>query len=387
MRTLSSELLAAQRSASAEPLVEVVVENSVGGLRRLEFTQLDSTAQTIAKHDVAVAGDGSVTRARVEAGAVKQQRVTNPGAGPWTAWANLATGMGAQVACAAKGARVAIVYVDAAGTGIKMRESTDNGATYAAEQAIATAAATVADLAVAYKTSGGDLAIAWVTATGVGIIKRASGVFGAAATTTPGVSSFNGLAMTYGFDWDMAITGVEATMLKPSLWTLVYGDGNDAAANTWGTLTPQQQAEADASVTYRAPSIAYTDTYRINVVEADAFTGGATRVYRTSLHPAMSLVAGAFTLRAFTPVNYGGVEGLALAADAAGGGYVYESAPDAIYRAPQSQVSATLTANVIAAEIDERGDSTRGRIDIDNSSGAYAGPPAPIAAGNVIAVS
>jgi hypothetical protein len=387
MRTLSSELLAAQRSASAEPLIEVIVENSVGGLRRLEFALLDNTAQTIAKHDVAVAGDGSVTRARIEAGAVKQQRVTNPAAGPWTSWANLATGMGAQVACAAKGARVAVVYIDAAGTGIKMRESTDNGATYTAEQAITTAAAAVVDLAVAYKTSGGDLAIAWVTATGAAIIKRTSGAFGAAATTSPGVSSFNGIAVTYGFDWDMAVTGVEATTLKPSLWTLVYGDGNDAAANTWGTLTPQQQAESDASVTYRAPSIVYTDTYRINVVEADAFTGGATRVYRTSLHPAMSFVAGPFTLRAFTPVNYGGAEGLALGTDAGGAGYVYESAPDAIFRAPQSQVTATLTASVIAAEIDERGDATRGHIDIDNSSGACAGPPVPIAAGNLVAVS
>lgn len=386
MRTLSAELLAAQRSASGEPLVEVVVENSVGGLRRLEFVPLDATAQPIAKHDVAVAGDGSVTRVRVEAGAVKQQRVSNPAAGPWTAWSNLATGKGAQVACAAKGSRAAVVYVDAAGTGIKMKESTDNGATYGGEQAIVTAGAAVADLAVAYKTSGGDLAIAWVTATGVGIIKRASGVFGAAATMTPGVSSFNGVAMTYGFDWDLAITGVEAGTLKPSLWTLVYGDGNDAAANTWGTLTPQQQAEQDAQVTYRAPSIIYSDTYRIDVVEADAFAGGATRTYRTSLHAAMSFVAGAFTLRALVPVDYGGVEGLALAADASGG-YVYESAADAIFRAAQSPVSATLTAKVTAIAVDEGGDRTAGYIDIDNSDGAYAGPPAPLAAGNLVAVS
>jgi hypothetical protein len=34
MRTLSADLLAAQRGASAEPHVDVVVENSVGGMRR-----------------------------------------------------------------------------------------------------------------------------------------------------------------------------------------------------------------------------------------------------------------------------------------------------------------------------------------------------------------
>ncbi len=387
MRTLSADLLAAQQSASAEPNVVVTVENSMAGLRRLEFALLDSTSQTIARHDVAVAPDGSVTRARIESGTVKQQRVTNPALGPWTSWNSLTSSIGTQVACAARGTRVAIVYTDAAGTGIKLKESTDSGATYGAEIAVTTAAAAVADLAVTYKNSSGDLAIAWVTATAVNIIKRASGTFGAAASTSPGVSSFNGIATTYGFDWDIVLTGVEVTTLKPSLWTIVYGDGIDATANTWGALLAQQQAESDASVTYKAPSIVFTDSYRIDFVEADAFSGGATRVYRTTLHPAMSFVAGAFTLRTPAPVNYGGAEGLAIAADASGSGYVYESAPDAIYRARQSQTITTMTANVVAIEISERGDATRGYIDLDNASGAYAGPPAPIAIGNLVAVS
>jgi hypothetical protein len=387
MRSLSSALLTAQKSASAEPHVDVVVENRVGGVRRLDFALIDATAQAIAKHDAAAAGDGSVTRVRMESGAVKQQRVTNPAAGPWNTWNNLATGMGAQIACAGRGTRVAVVYVDAAGTGIKLRESTDSGATYAAEVAVTTAAAAVNDLAVAYKNTSGDLAVAWAAGASVGIIKRTSGSFGAAATTAPGFSSLNGIAMAYGFDWDLAITGVEVTTLKPSLWTLVYGDGNDAPLNTWGTLFAQQQAESDAQVTYKAPSIVYADTYRVDFVEADAFTGGSTRVYRTWLHPALSFAGGAFTLRTPLPVNYGGAEGLALAADAGGSGYVYETAPDAVYRAAQSQVLSDITANIIAAAIDERDNATSGYIEIDNSSGTYAGPPPPIAIGNLVAMS
>lgn len=291
------------------------------------------------------------------------------------------------MACAAKGARVAVVYVDAAGTGIKLRESTDNGATYASEVAVTTAAASVNDLAVAYKNSGGDLAIAWAAGTSIAIIKRVSGSFGSASTASPGFSSLNGIAMAYGFDWDMVVTGVEATTLKPSLWTIVYGDGNDVPVNTWDTLLAQQQAESDAQVTYKAPSIVFTDTYRIAFVESDAFTGGATRVYRTWLHPALLYAGGAFALRTPVPVNYGGAEGLAVAADTGGSGYVYETAPDAVYRASQSQALMTLTANVLGVEIDERGGSTSGHIDLDNSGGAYAGPPAPIAIGNLVAVS
>lgn len=387
MRTLSADLLAAQRSASAEPRVSVVVENSIGGARRLDFTQLDATSQPIAKHDAAVAGDGSLTRVRIEAGAVKQQRVADPSAGPWTSWATLVSGVAAQVACAARGARVAVVYCDAAGAGVKLRESTDNGASFGAEQAVATAAATVVDLAAAYKNSAGDLAIGWATATSVNLVRRISGAFGSVATTSPAVSSFSGVALAYGADWDFALTGVEAATLKPSLWTAAYGDGNDVAAGTWSSLAPQQQAESDAQVTYRAPSLVYTDAYRIDFVEADVFAGGSTRVWRTMLHNALTFVAGAFTFRSPAPVNYGGIEGLALAADAGGAGYVYECAPDAVYRASQSQVLATVTADVRAAEVEELPFATRGFLELDNSGVAYAGPPAPIAVGNLVAVS
>lgn len=387
MRTLPAPLLTAQQAASTEPHVDVVVENIVGAVRRLDFARIDNTSHMIAKHDCAVAADGSVTRVRMESGAVKQQRVTNPTLGPWNAWNNLATGMGAHVACAAKGARVAVVYVDSAGTGIKLRESTDSGATFAAEVAVTTAGAAVTDIAVALKNSSGDLAIAWGAGTLLAIIKRALGVFSAVSTTSPGLSSTNGVAMTYGFDWDIVVTGVEAATLRPSLWTLVHGDGNDAPANTWTALQLQQQAEADAQITFKAPSIVFTDTYRITFTAADAFTGGATRTWRTWLHPAATFVSGAYAVRTPVPADYGGSEGLALAADAGGAGYVYESAPDAVYRAAQSPLTVTLTADVLAIYIDEQPYATRGYIELDNTDGLYGGAVPAIAAGNRLAVS
>jgi hypothetical protein len=389
MRTLPADLLAAQRSASAEPQVDVVIENSMAGMRRLDVAQLDATANTIAKHDVCVAGDGSVTRVRSDgAGSILRQRNATPGIGSGYAavWSSLASGKGNQIACAARGSRVAIVYIDAAGTGIKIIESLDSGATFGGENAVVTAAAAAADLAVAYKSSSGDLAIAWATATTLNIIKRASGVFGAASGSGASFSSLNGVAMAYGFDYDLVVTGVEVTTLKPSLWTIIYGDGSDAPVNTWGALNPQQQAESDASITYKAPSLAVTDAYRVDFVEADAFTGGNTRVYRTTMHPAMTFAAGPFTLRTPVPVNYAGAEGLALAADSGGSGFLYESAPDAVFRAPLSQVTATVTPSVLAAQIDDTPHGTSGWIDIDNASGAYAGPPPPIDIGNLVGI-
>ena len=91
----------------------------------------------------------------------------------------------------------------------------------------------------------------------------------------------------------------------PEEATIVYGDGNDAPLNTWGALNAQQQAESDASVTYKAPSIVSADAYRLDFVEADAFTGGNTRVYRTTMHPAMTFAAGPFSASALPACGAG----------------------------------------------------------------------------------
>jgi hypothetical protein len=388
MRTLGAPLTAAQQAAATEPYVAVSVENLIGSLRRLEFATLDATANGITNHGVAVADDGSVTRIRVTAaGTLYRQRVANPAAGPWTSWTTQHTGKGDDCAVAARGTRVVIVYTDAAGTGIKYIESTDSGATYGGETAVTTAANPVKGLAVALKNSGGDLAVAWTTTTTLSIIKRTAGSFGAASGSGISVSSLNDLAMCYGADWDMAVAGVEVTTLRTSLWSIAYGDGGELAANTWGALNAQQQAETNSSVAFSAPSIAYAGGYRVTYVEADTFTGGVTRTYRTALHPLTTYVYGAFAWSAPAPVNYAGAGGLALGVMAGGSGYLYETAPDIVTRANLAQSLVMLTADVLAAAIDERGDATRGWLELDNAGGAYAGPPAPVQLGNLVNLS
>jgi len=156
------------------------------------------------------------------------------------------------------------------------------------------------------------------------------------------------------------------------------------AANTWGALNAQQQAESNSSVAFSAPAVVFSDSYHVNYLEADTFTGGATRVYRTGLHSLTTFAYGAFTMSAPVPVNYAGAQGLALAAGPGANGYQYETAPDIVTRAPLAQVLQVVTADVLAVSVDERGDATRGYIDLDNSAGAYAGPLAPLALGNVV---
>ncbi|MDE3095849.1 MAG: hypothetical protein KGK07_07595 [Chloroflexota bacterium] len=384
MRTISAALLAAQQSASAEPAVQAVAYNMQAGVIRLDFTTADATANPIRRHGAAVAGDGSLTRVSMDTGAVLTNRSPAPDTAISTGWSIQQSNKGTQIAVCAAGARVAVAYTDAAGTGLKIIESSDYGATYAAEVAVATAPAAVAGLAAAYRDSGGDMAIAWIEAAALRIVKRTAGVWGAPSASPAVVSSYNGIGMTFVFDWNIAVTGVEATTLKPTLWTTTYGDGIDVPANTWGAAYVQQQTEADAQVTYRAPFLAYISTYRLTFVEADAFAGGATRTYRSHLIYPLVWTSGPYTWRTPAPVDYTQTEGLALAA---GTSWAFESAPDHVHRASRALVTADLSAELIAADVRESAFDTTGYIEIDNSDGAYAGPPAPLAVGNLVRLS
>ncbi|HZP58582.1 MAG TPA: hypothetical protein VFC53_13685 [Dehalococcoidia bacterium] len=385
MRTLSGTLLAAQQSASSEPYVDAVAENVIAGVRRLDFAQLNNAANAITRHDAAVPADGSLVRARIESGTVKQQRIADP-TQPWANnWNNLQTGKGALLACAANGQRVAIVYTDAAGTGIKLVESTDSGQTFGAEVAVATAAAAAADLAVAYKNATGDLAVAWAAGATLSIIKRTAGAFGAAASAPAFAATLNGVALAYLLDWNIAVTGTEQTTNKPTLWTHTYGDGIDFGVGVWGTAQVQQQAETDAQITYQAPFLAFAaGCWRMTFVEVDAFTGGATRTYRSHLHPTQTWPSGSFAWRTPVPVNYSATQGLALAVDTA---WVYECAPDLVQRASAASVSTSLTSRLLVADVRESADDIAGHLDVDNSDGQFQGPPAPLQPGNRIKLS
>ncbi|MBF6606795.1 MAG: hypothetical protein IVW53_14600 [Chloroflexi bacterium] len=390
MRTITPALLAAQKAASSQPYVDVVVENRISNIVRLDFSQLNNTANTITRHDAAAAADGSLTRVRIESGTVKASRSASPQSSINSIWTNLQTGKGTQIACAAINTRVIIVYTLSGDTSIVYVESTDSGATFGAETAVLTAASAISDLAVAYKDNTGTLAIAYAESAKLWAARRpGTGTFNAAIQhgTTP--SSVNGVALTYVFDWNAVVTGVEASTMKPTVWTTIFGDGVDQAANTWGTYVAQQQAESDAQVTYKAPSVAYSDQYRMRFVEADAFTGGTTRTWRSNLISGLFWPAGPFAWRTPAPVDYAGAEGLALAVAP---NYVYESATDLVASAPRALASLSLTTRVIKTEITEvtGGPATgdiHGYIDIDNTDGAFAGPPPPLQLANLVKVS
>ncbi|HET9476654.1 MAG TPA: hypothetical protein VFP63_04115, partial [Dehalococcoidia bacterium] len=144
MRSLTPELLAAQRSASAVPYLKAVASDRIGGIRRLAWTRLYTGSEADGYHAACMPSDGSLIRARVSGGRVYYQRVTNPGAGSaFSSWTDLDAAANADVALCAEGTRVLLFYVDAAGLVIKVRESTDGGATLGAASTAVTASGAV----------------------------------------------------------------------------------------------------------------------------------------------------------------------------------------------------------------------------------------------------
>ena len=382
MRTLGAPLTAAQQSASTEPYLPVLIQNRVGAVRRHDFTLLqDEPANANGKHDAAIADNGILNRFRMDAGTVKRQTVT---AGVPSAWTNFVAGMGAQVAAAAKGSRLIVIYTDAGGAAIRYRESTDGGANWTADAVLYTTAAAIQDLCVTYKSAAGDLAIGFAHAAAFTVKRRVAGVLQADQAMPTAVNAINGCAIYYAFDWDIVLTGRAAATSAPTLWTVVLGDGGNVTLGTWAPLRVQQQAELSSTTEFYSPFLEFDDSYRMTFVEVPSYPGGGSTTYRTWLHPFIDFNQDNNIWRTPARSSHQNIQGLALAANDSFSDYLYESSCQLVQRSPRALVQLDVTADVLAVDLTELPFATRGHIDLNNSSGQYAGPAAPIAIGNFV---
>ncbi|MDO8615529.1 MAG: hypothetical protein Q7T33_07290 [Dehalococcoidia bacterium] len=381
MRTLSPTLLAAQKGASAVPYLKVVVSDRIGGIRRLAFARLYTGSEPDGYHAAAVPGDGSLLRSRVSGGRLYYQRVVNPGAGSnFSAWTDLDAAANAGVALCADGARVLLFNVDAGGTVLKVRESTDNGATLGAAAAVATASGAVTWLAADVK-AGGDAVLVYSAGTGVFSVKRTSGVWSAPGGWTNSVASVAGLACYYQGDWNVVVAGTDSAGIA-YVWTCVFGDGFSQAVGTWSALREVTRASSASSVSFRAPFLSQPDTYRLTFVEK--YTG--TVAYARPHHAYSPATADfAFNLwREPVPFDLGSDYGQAIAFSA---GAVWLSTPAGVWSAGLSIATLDVTADVLEASLSDVPFGGRARIVLRNDDGRYSQLPSPIKAGAEVRVS
>ena len=134
MRSLSSTLLAAQKSSSSSPYVKVEVLDRVGGVSRLRFKRHYTGSEVDYFHAATMPSDGSLIRVRIDTAGYNLyiQRVTNPTSSSdfsnWTLVASVSSV--SDVALCSEGSTVLLFYVDTDQKTVYVKESLDNGATY-----------------------------------------------------------------------------------------------------------------------------------------------------------------------------------------------------------------------------------------------------------------
>jgi hypothetical protein len=380
MRSLPPDLLAAQRSDSAVPYLKVTIADRIGGIARPAFERLYSGSEPDGYHAATMPGDGSLLRARAEAGRLYYQRVTSPGpSSDFASWTDLGKAGDADVALCSEGANVLLFYVATDGQTVKLRESSDYGATLGAPVTVVSAAAAVTWLAADVKADGDALLLYSVGAM-VYAVKRSGGSWGSPAAWTNDVAAISGLACHHADDYNVVVAGEDGDG-NGFLWTAIYGDGFSEPAGVWSPLSELMRASSGSSVSFRTPFLGQPDTFRLTFVEK--YT--ATQAYSRPCH-SYSPATAAYVdnlWREPVPFDLTCEYGLAVAHPPEVGGALWVSAPSGVWTAALDEEPLDVTADVLEAVAEERalrhgsGDAAEGRLRLTlrNDDGRYTDLP------------
>ncbi len=369
MRNLHPDLLAAQKSASAVPYLQVRVTERIGNVKRLRWQRLYTGSEPDYHHAATMPADGSLLRARVDPADNKlyYQRVTSPGAGSdFSGWTYLGTvsGVGG-IAMTSEGASVLLFYVASDQITILVRESSDNGATFGAPETVDIASGSVQWLAAGLKSDGTALLVYSVGAT-VYRVKRVSGAWGSASAWTNSAGSISGLACHFLGDFNLGVTGTD-TGGAAKAWTAIYGDGYHQAADTWSALMELTSADVGSATEFRAPSLGRPDVYRQFFVEKYAGSESYSRPLWTHMPQTTSFVYN--TWREPVPFDLAGEYGVA---QASGGSDAWLSTPAGVWWASLSATVVDLSADVLELTAGAEAQDGRVRVVLRNDDGRYS---------------
>lgn len=366
MLSTSTTLIEAARSASATPYVRVRFSDRDAGVPRLRFARWydpGDGAEDDGPAGIALPADGSLVRVRIDpdTSTLYVQRVEAPsGASDYSSWSSLASAEAdAGVGLHAAAARVLVAYYD--GSAVRVRESTDSGASFGSASAlVATGGVTAVGCAI--REDGAALAT-WATGGTLYTASRASGgSWGSPAAWTHSLDAINAVAVSDGEDWTILASGEDGDG-SPGCWSTRFGSGVGGPPGHWSALAPVIVASPGLDVSYRATGLAHAGAPRAFLVESYAGAGAFDRAML-----ATGLAGGAFEdgeWRDPLPFEHASPWGIAAAAS---GTHAYLASASGVWHADVGGSPVDVTASVLAAHYEASAKAERLRLTLDASS-------------------
>ncbi|MEO6398287.1 MAG: hypothetical protein ABIP13_07440, partial [Tepidiformaceae bacterium] len=258
--SIPASLALHQRSPNRRPAFTVTASAKRFGIEHPRWTRYYTGVEADAPTAVVVANDGSLVRARNNAGALDWSRVTSPGPGStFSSWTNIvAVTSGNAIAMCAKASEILLAYVDNTSLTLKIRTSSDNGASWSAATTIVTEASAIVGMAAAYRPNG-DACLFYCVGTNVKTLRRVAGVWAGVGTSwsrSGSVATLTGVAATHdGGDFPVVVTGTAVTTTHKRVWGCLFGDGSALASNTWSGLVSIAEADSLSTTSFAGPSI------------------------------------------------------------------------------------------------------------------------------------
>ncbi len=375
MRTLSSTLLAAQKSPSRLPYVKLEIKDRIAGITRFTWQRLYTGSEPDFHHAATMPGDSSLTRARVDPSAnqLYRQRVTNPGQGSdfsaWTAVCQVSSASG--IALVSRGSTVLLFYVGTNQQTVCCQESTDCGATFGDPVTVTTAGSAVVWLAAAINPNNVVCLFYSVGGT-VYTVKRTGGTWGSPSAWTNSVASITGIACVHQGDWNLAVCGQDSAGSN-KVWTCVYGDGYSRSPGIWSSLGELMAASAGSNVEFRCPYLDFPDVFRLFFIEKYTGTESYSRPYWSHSLASADFIANLW--REPVPFNLSSNYGMAMAH---GGSYAWLSTPYGVWRARLSPDSLDVSSDILSLSAQTHPYSGKLQIELRNDDGRYSGLPSSV---------
>lgn len=366
------------------PSVGVTIGDWDIGVPRLRWERwYASTAEALGPCAAAVAGDGALLRARIDAatGALLTQRVASPTeSSTYSAWASAGTvSVAPRLGLSAAGTRALLATVSG-GTTIEVRESTDSGATFGSPSTVATAGSTVQAVSCAVRADG-TAAVVWAEG---GVVKSSRrtglGAWSAPASASLGLASVSGLAMYDVPDYGVIVSGTLTTGGATGVWSTRLGTGLSGPPGSWSALAPVVVASPGTGVTYLATGLGHAGAPRAVFSETIAGT--------TRSHLASTVAGATFEDHAWRDpapaLDVTLAHGLGFAADA---NDAYLVSPRGVWHAAIDVAEIDVSADVLALRFEQTIEGDRLILTLADS-GAYAVGVAPrsFALGGEVAV-